>query len=535
MCEKINRLQSQPHSFILTGLANYYSLLVEKVTLTLKTLLAERDSLKWQNINTEPEEEISSAQGLVDFLIENSNQTNSLAGFLAENTPNSSTYSQSNSRIVVINQRIREEISLLEKLTLLLTDLWLVCNLEENLTKPLVLYFPIHVDTSLRMYHSNTTNLVGNKVLRLFRVDIPRAFEEESDLIFRFYLSCQIRRVNSASSALSKKQIIEAVPEPHWRDSLKFSHYRDKYLLGEDFLIWVDATACVIQLYSVLFGDIKYAKWSNLLGGDYSDVYSQIIAELKYPPEWTPAQKALLSNRKYIKDEIMFYFYAGQRGEAIFRTRKYLCEEKSTESAEVIDLLRLHLDIEFKSAFVFKKLLVKFCNIRKSYGKNIEWNFQGNRMVFTHMKTKESFIRLKSGLLKSSSNKFAYTEILEDKVDTEKHKRKILTSLCHSTESFSAVELRLALLDLGCFAPSVHDAYAINARFYSKACSIYKQVLWSRVFTQKISSFLILGEELHTEILREELLTLEKEIAIRKKNPEWGLFLSTSGYPLYPE
>jgi hypothetical protein len=41
-----------------------------------------------------------------------------------------------------------------------------------------------------------------------------------------------------------------------------------------------------MQLYSMLFGDLEIAKGTNLLGGDYTDVYLLLIKELPEPLEY---------------------------------------------------------------------------------------------------------------------------------------------------------------------------------------------------------------------------------------------------------
>jgi len=149
------------------------------------------------------------------------------------------------------------------------------------------LFFPISVCTSLRMFNQGSSNLINNKNFRLLAIpsgDVT-SITPEADEIYRFYLTVQKTKVRGLSEALPKKQIEYAQVDETFRDPFKFTFYRDKYLSGESFLIWVDATASVMQIYSLLFGDAIIAKRCNLLGGEYRDVYTDLIQEMPKPAE----------------------------------------------------------------------------------------------------------------------------------------------------------------------------------------------------------------------------------------------------------
>jgi hypothetical protein len=101
-------------------------------------------------------------------------------------------------------------------------------------------------------------------------------------------LTVQKEKVKGLNNALTKKelQVLNKEPIENFRDYSKFTFYKEKYLSNTPFLLWVDATASVMQIYALLFGDLEIAKGSNLLGGNYSDVYPLIIDTIPKPENY---------------------------------------------------------------------------------------------------------------------------------------------------------------------------------------------------------------------------------------------------------
>jgi hypothetical protein len=104
-----------------------------------------------------------------------------------------------------------------------------------------------------------------------------------NDLMIRFYITCQIKRINNLSQVLSKDEIISISPTKKFRNSLNFQFYKELYLTNQKFPLGLDATSSCFQIIAVLFGDLDIAKATNLISGDYRDFYEILMGEIPDP------------------------------------------------------------------------------------------------------------------------------------------------------------------------------------------------------------------------------------------------------------
>jgi hypothetical protein len=75
--------------------------------------------------------------------------------------------------------------------------------------------------------------------------------------------------------------------------------------------------------------------------------------------------KKLLSDRSFIKKEIMFYFYGSVKSKSIHRALDLEPKLSRNQASEIIDYLRDYLDKRFHLAFELKSILTEMLKVLK--------------------------------------------------------------------------------------------------------------------------------------------------------------------------
>jgi hypothetical protein len=113
----------------------------------------------------------------------------------------------------LLRARIRK---LLSRFDLYIDFVHLITKLTEkdrDINVPIGLYFPIHVDRSLRMYSAGNLNPVSNKALRLLFLTESQltqtVFTEEEDLVRRFFLTVLRKKASHYDDVFSKEELMD--------------------------------------------------------------------------------------------------------------------------------------------------------------------------------------------------------------------------------------------------------------------------------------------------------------------------------------
>lgn len=130
-----------------------------------------------------------------------------------------------------------------------------------NLFRPfengnLTLYYPITIDRNGRMYNPGTFNIVNSTFFRQCLVsakaDVTR--------------SCWpiIKDIRDIISVLS-------VSQKGTKEYIKYQYYQGLFRQANP-RVFLDATGSMLQIYSLLFGDLKLAHFTNLGTDQYDPV-----------------------------------------------------------------------------------------------------------------------------------------------------------------------------------------------------------------------------------------------------------------------
>ena len=182
------------------------------------------------------------------------------------------------------------------------------------------LYLPIHVDRVGRMYNMGILNVVNSKFFRTCLIsDSPEVNKTYNTKLFKDLYNFTNEKNVVDKDFLTNQKYLNLVEAPNVNR-----------------IIFLDATASMLQITALLFGDKKLACYSNL-GAD--GPYDPVIELTKY---WTidenlpdPVQK-LLASRSFLKHVIMLKLYGSQDfSNSMFFMRK---EEPSAITYDDINL-----------------------------------------------------------------------------------------------------------------------------------------------------------------------------------------------------
>jgi hypothetical protein len=388
------------------------------------------------------------------------------------------------------------------------------------------LYFPTHVDVSLRMYQKGLINILANKYLRTLVIfPEPKSISlnpinEEQIKIFA--LSTLIQKTENIKSS----QIFDLTKI---NNTFYFKLYNTKNMKS----FWVDATAQALQIYSLLFGNLEFANASNL-GNDenYCDIYTKIIGKLLSDPEiqtWSADKKLLLSSRSFAKSDIQYSLYGSIIQESTKRVLKFAPTLKPQEAREVADFFKKQWIKLFPYAFNLRKILEEYAKDNRDFD-GFTWKLQLNVCKYSYNKFVKKKIRIKSDLLKVA-NQFELVKI--QGFDRLKSIRTILTTIFHSLDAKINIAFRKKIyLDYGIAIPAVHDSFCIPFWLYDIALSLYKSIIFEIVFTLKLNDIICLPE--NSDVLK-KVNVMQQEIDILKEDPKWLIYKNAKSQPLYPD
>jgi hypothetical protein len=523
--DKINFLQEQPHLFNLTSLLT----ILEYVWDRIKTKLVGLPYLheKWKEAKLDVENN-------TDKESKNYGKYRAIA----------------NSYQKLVCGKESSVLAVLTSYVSLIEDLSQITNIDSE--NPLALYFPIHVDMVLRMYTKTLSGTILNKWTRLLQVypvelKDSKIFDLEADDFYkRFYITTQIRKIKNLNDVFSRENIINLVPDENTRDKVKFLYYRKLYLEAKvNFVIGVDATAQVMQSYSLMFGDKFLAKACNLLGGDYSDIFLVLKSKFRKIDEnecWTKDMLAVVENRKVLKQELSYYLY----GSVSYSTRIRINEIYPNLTPDQVTIITTYIRGECIRFFGIANDLRIWSNKVVKNGYKITFTQQGNEFTTQYMVPSIKNISIPNFMYKGDENRFDISQVT-GKVNYLKHKNTFLTTLLQSRDSQYAVEFRLEMWKkYRIRVSSIHDRFDIPPFVYKEVVELYRSILYKFVFNTKLSDIITtkflkvenkayLKSPLEIE-LYEEFYRIENNAENNKK--AWSneeIVGDNTGFPLFPE
>lgn len=386
-------------------------------------------------------------------------------------------------------------------------------------------YFPIMLDVSLRMYNKGIMNIYDNKLLRhLVTFKSSHHFNSNiSKKNTRFVLESILTK-----NGISKEKtfVNEIFKNPELK-TIKSKLLEIKINKEKFKLVWLDATASAIQIYSMLFGCINLANWTNLGSTEeYIDVYTRITEGIPLDPLlkdelWNDEMIKTLQNRKVVKGELQFYLYGSLPFSSINRITN-LTSLSNQEALIVTNFLRNYFNSILQDAFEWKKIFLDYIDYKGKDFKGFTWTLQKNFCEYTYHKIISQNMRIKTKSL-GTNNKFKVYKKSEN-IYVAKTKNTLLTTLFHSRDAFINVRFSLEFKKrYGYEISRIHDSFSIPIHLVEEACRLYKEILYEDIFSSELGDILELPLDA-PENLKKRYLDLINSIADKKKLQKWTLY-----------
>lgn len=293
-------------------------------------------------------------------------------------------------------------------------------------------------------------------------------------------------------------------------------------------LVFYDATSSMIQIYSILFGDIQIAKFSNLGSeGPYDPVMK--ISEMLFtkPIDVDTDFLYLTKDRNFLKKSIMLLLY-GSGTQSL--TRKVIEDliPKNVRLAYGNDFQSLRKKVysavlwaEKNVRQVFKLIFdIKLLCESKKEKKNLEeitFFWQENSARYSYFKKKKVFVSLTKILNKDVKRSRIGIDISDDKAkDVSKNIRTIFSTLLQSLDADVALNTRYFLkkeFNVNCF--SIHDCFCTQESDVNLLKKVYKEKVFEAAFDKNITDILNIRDINFNDI--------QLKIDLNKNNPEWDV------------
>jgi len=392
------------------------------------------------------------------------------------------------------------------------------------------LYYPIHLDRIGRMYNFGMFNIVNSKFMRqVIKSDREQC---EPDIELKTL-------INEKIEILEKKGDLNET-------LLKLQYYKN-LLTQKGSIVFLDATASMLQIYSILFADIHIAKITNL-GEESYDPYIEIRKkwegweeESRIFQEW----KFITDDRETLKKVIMLSLYGASHeriyGEImeIYGESTFLVFKKDLKGFfNNINWMIKCVKKTFPFLFEFHKYITNKSDLKK-----IHLIWQMNKSHYSYFKTKKLTLDITKLMLENTEEVMVENvdyeqmlkENLKDKIlplsrkrlslettdytitDKRKNGRTILTGIIHSLDAEIALNLRYTCLKkYGRKVYSIHDCFACDSDFAHQLKIEYKKVLFDALWEKKLSDIIYVDD------LNLESNVIDEMILERKKDEIWN-------------
>lgn len=374
--------------------------------------------------------------------------------------------------------------------------------------KILKVYLPLQVDRVGRLHCNGILNINGSKFYRQI-LTLPEEEIEDQQASESRLQECTERRTRTTDKSCKNYTITK------YLEGLKGKKDRK--------VVFVDATRSIIQIYSLLFADLKIRKLRNLGKEGPFDPVIEIRKEWPEVPEEQriegkykkPLYGHLVRDRKYLKRCVMLLLY----GSSVKGLTDSLAEDfinSDNIQNEKWKLYNLNLWVEKQIKKSFRYIYNVLPKLRGKQGAEINLHWQNNVSTYRYIKSDETELTIPAAAVKDAkaSRRIKLEVADRDLHNTLKTNRTLRTRLLHSIDAAVAMHVRVAMYKkYKRTVYTVHDCFACEASLVDQLKQEYKKALFTEAFDKN-----------PFKIVRKENREEEGKLLKRKLNSRWDNF-----------